>query len=294
MPACPYCKAPLPLLAPRCPTCGQTIAWSEPAPPPAQVASSLQPSAPSNRQSAAFAAIPPARQAGPQAQAALASVEGVPPPAKLGGLPPLPVEHAKRQATAFVPEAPPASVPVALSSTQQVIESVGRPPPPLPEPAATVPQIEVGKVAPLWRRVLAWLIDGALIGGVFLALLSMAARLVHHGPASRQDGLDWAAETVLAYSRLLAPAAGLFAALALLYLALFTMLGGQTPGKRVARIRVIDQNGQGPSPGRAALRALLALGSGALMLMGFLWVLFDRRRQALHDKLAGTFVVLRT
>ena len=26
MPACPYCKAPLPLMAPRCPTCGQAIA----------------------------------------------------------------------------------------------------------------------------------------------------------------------------------------------------------------------------------------------------------------------------
>ena len=98
---------------------------------------------------------------------------------------------------------------------------------------------------------------------------------------------------MLAYSKLIGPALGLFALLTVVYLALFTALGGQTPGKRLLGIKVIDANGQGPLPTRAVLRAILALGSGVLMLMGFFLVLFDRRRQTLHDKLAGTFVVMR-
>jgi uncharacterized RDD family membrane protein YckC len=131
------------------------------------------------------------------------------------------------------------------------------------------------------------------MGTVFMGLLSMAVRMVHHGPPSRQDGLDWAAETLLAYSKLIAPAVALLALVVLNYLTIFTALGGQTPGKRLLGIQVIDAKGNGPSPACAALRAFLALGSGALVLMGFLLVPFDRRRQALHDKLAGTFVVTR-
>lgn len=220
---------------------------------------------------------------------------------------------APRKQTASVPAevlvAP--SVPPPSSPSKKMMEALGRPVPPVAvvvppssrseealqaaseAPPETVPQIEVGTVAPRWRRFLAWMIDGTLIGAVFIALLWVAAKVVRHGPPSRQDGLDWAAETVLAYSRLLVPAAALLALLVLLYLALFTVLGGQTPGKYQLGIRVIDCNGHRPSPGRAVLRALLVLGSGALMLMGFALVFFDRRRQALHDKLAGTFVVLR-
>ena len=75
------------------------------------------------------------------------------------------------------------------------------------------------------------------------------------------------------------------------YLALFTALGGQTPGKRLMGLQVVDASGAEPGILRSALRALLALGSGLMVLMGFLLVLFDRRRQTLHDKLAHTYVI---
>jgi uncharacterized RDD family membrane protein YckC len=31
--------------------------------------------------------------------------------------------------------------------------------------------------------------------------------------------------------------------------------------------------------------------SGAVFLLGYLWILFDRERQGWHDKLANTYVV---
>lgn len=156
-----------------------------------------------------------------------------------------------------------------------------------------VAQIEVREVAPLWRRLGAWSIDFTLLSAMLWGFLLLAAGLVRHGPPSRQAGLDWLAETVLAYAKLWPPALALFCLLTVGYLGLFTALGGQTPGKRVFGLQVVDASGRGPSVLRSAFRALFALGSGLLVLMGFLLVLFDRRHQALHDKLSGTFVVCR-
>lgn len=147
------------------------------------------------------------------------------------------------------------------------------------------------RVAPLWRRLCAWCVDLVLISSVSLLFFVAAAAIVRRdllGP-----GLDVLAEPSRATGMLWLLGLSLFGLLTLLYLALFTALGGETPGKRLLGLRVIDRWGQAPSAGRSLVRAGLALGSAAFALTGFFLVLFDRRRQALHDKLAGTFVVLR-
>jgi uncharacterized RDD family membrane protein YckC len=146
-------------------------------------------------------------------------------------------------------------------------------------------------VAPLWRRLSAWCVDLVLIGTVSFLFFYAAAAMVHRdllGP-----GFDLLAEPSRATGLLWLFGLLLFALLTLLYLALFTALGGETPGKGLLGLRVIDRWGQAPSAGRSVARAVLALGSAAFALTGFFLVLFDRRRQSLHDKLAGTFVVLR-
>ncbi len=183
----------------------------------------------------------------------------------------------------------PAAAPPAVESAEA---ERPEPSPAPPEAAhAAARQKVTAEVAPTWRRLLAWVADVAalaLLSGLFLW---GATALVHHGPASRQSGLDWLAETLLAYRRLWVPGALLLSVLTVLYLTLFTALGGQTPGKWLMGLRVIDRSGGCPSPLRSAVRAALAVGSGLLGLLGFFFVLVDRRGQALHDKLAGTFVV---
>jgi uncharacterized RDD family membrane protein YckC len=151
--------------------------------------------------------------------------------------------------------------------------------------------LRVVRVAPVWRRAGAWLVDATVLFAIVWGFLWMATGLVHHAPPSRQSGLDWLAETLLAYGKVWVPALGLFSLITVGYLALFTALGGQTPGKRLFRLQVVDSTGADPSIFRSAVRAVLALGSGLLVLMGFLLVIFDRRRQTLHDKLARTFVI---
>ncbi len=67
---------------------------------------------------------------------------------------------------------------------------------------------------------------------------------------------------------------------------------GQTPGKKFAGIRVIDQS-RGDSIGhrRAALRYLASILSEIPLFLGFFWMLWDRERQCWHDKIVSSVVV---
>jgi uncharacterized RDD family membrane protein YckC len=66
---------------------------------------------------------------------------------------------------------------------------------------------------------------------------------------------------------------------------------GQTMGKMVLGIKIVGADGQPPSGGRAVLRYLGYILNAILLSLGFLWAAFDRKRQGLHDKIAGTYVV---
>ena len=59
--------------------------------------------------------------------------------------------------------------------------------------------------------------------------------------------------------------------------------GGQTLAMRAWRIRLVDV-----TPLKALVRFLLA---AALLPLSILWALFDRDRQFLHDRLAGTRLI---
>ena len=81
--------------------------------------------------------------------------------------------------------------------------------------------------------------------------------------------------------------------LAFVYMVLFD--GGRrgaTPGKRIVGIRVTDAHSGGPiGYRRAVVRRLGYCLGGLVMYVGWLWLLFDSRRQTWHDKLAGSVVV---
>jgi uncharacterized RDD family membrane protein YckC len=66
---------------------------------------------------------------------------------------------------------------------------------------------------------------------------------------------------------------------------------GATLGKRIAGLRVRRLDGGTPSPGTAFARAACELVSGALLGIGFIIAIFDRRRRTLHDRISGTVVV---
>jgi uncharacterized RDD family membrane protein YckC len=67
--------------------------------------------------------------------------------------------------------------------------------------------------------------------------------------------------------------------------------GGQTLPMKTWHLRLLSADGTPVSTGRATLRYLLAWPSLACAGGGILWALYDRERQFLHDRLAGTKII---
>jgi uncharacterized RDD family membrane protein YckC len=116
----------------------------------------------------------------------------------------------------------------------------------------------------LWIRLAAILIDSILI----LILLALLSRIFG------------AAGLLIVY---------LFS---LLYYVLLTTLQGQTIGKMVLGIQVVDSHGNVPSLGTILLREVVGkFISGLPLNLGYVWVAWDREKRAWHDHIAGTYVI---
>jgi uncharacterized RDD family membrane protein YckC len=65
-----------------------------------------------------------------------------------------------------------------------------------------------------------------------------------------------------------------------------------TPGKLVLGIRIVDATTGGtPTIGRLVLRYVGYLISALPLGLGYLWIIWDARKQGWHDKMAGTVVI---
>lgn len=76
-----------------------------------------------------------------------------------------------------------------------------------------------------------------------------------------------------------------------LYFLWFWLHGGQTLAMKTWRLRLEDCHGRPITPFQATFRYLLAWPS-TLLGIGLIWGLFDRDHQFLHDRLAGTRIVM--
>ena len=140
--------------------------------------------------------------------------------------------------------------------------------PSMAEPVGTEAAVALGNYAGFWIRFAAWLIDTVIVW-VGVGILS---------------ALNWfgALYTASLPVVLLGP----------VYFVLLTGLRGQTLGKMAVGIRVVGRDGQAPGVGYAALREIVGKFVSAIaLLLGFLWIAWDGRKQGWHDKIAGTHVV---
>jgi uncharacterized RDD family membrane protein YckC len=92
-------------------------------------------------------------------------------------------------------------------------------------------------------------------------------------------------------------AAALFAILTIGWLGLTSAyfivlhgMGGQTVGKTMLGLRVVDVDRQSPSFRQAALRWFAAVGFAPIAI-GFLWVLWQSEKRGWHDFVARTWVI---
>jgi uncharacterized RDD family membrane protein YckC len=77
---------------------------------------------------------------------------------------------------------------------------------------------------------------------------------------------------------------------AFFYVVVGLVISGRSVGKGVIGLMVVRADGATLTPGRALVRTL-ALPLSAILFIGFIMVLFNRRHRALHDYIAGTVVV---
>ncbi len=156
-----------------------------------------------------------------------------------------------------------------------------------------VPGVPGLVIAQLWRRILAFGLDlilvSCLVTPVFitLAIAYMPDWCVQYGIAAAQP--TFTMPEIPFYPKMIANmiSDGFLA----LYMAGFLAAHGQTPAKAVLRLRVVDHNGQKPSPARSLFRAVVLIFSMGLFFIPLAYAFFNPQRRTLHDFVAGTFVV---
>ncbi len=67
---------------------------------------------------------------------------------------------------------------------------------------------------------------------------------------------------------------------------------GQSPGKIALNIKIVKVDGNQVGFGTALIREVIGkFISSLIILLGYIWILFDGKRQGWHDKIASTYVV---
>jgi len=79
--------------------------------------------------------------------------------------------------------------------------------------------------------------------------------------------------------------------LLMVYFVWFWLNGGQTLPMKTWKLRLAGSDGASLRPPQAILRYLAAWPSILLCGFGLFWAVFDRNRQFLHDRIAGTCIV---
>jgi uncharacterized RDD family membrane protein YckC len=124
-----------------------------------------------------------------------------------------------------------------------------------------------GPRASFWRRFAASLLDGILlgvVGGILGAILGFDRNAVN----------------------------GITTLLGLIYYPYLEGTTGQTLGKKALGIRVIDLSAGGSiGLGRAFIRYIGRYVSFLVLLIGYLWMIWDKEKQTWHDKFANSVVV---
>jgi uncharacterized RDD family membrane protein YckC len=143
------------------------------------------------------------------------------------------------------------------------------------------------------RRAAAAAIDLALLFGFSAGVTLVAAMLLKVPmPSLREVGPDLLVAGILDRNPMAVGAVGLFAGMTGLYQLYFAGISGQTLGMKVVGIRLISVRGGAPGPGRGMVRLLALMPSVLLAGLGWVWALFDREHRALHDHLAGTYLII--
>ncbi len=139
----------------------------------------------------------------------------------------------------------------------------------------------LGQYAGFVSRLIAWIIDQLVVVG-FTFITGWIASFVLDTLAFDNQVYELTVALILVIVNF---------AFFLFYFIGLWMISGQTLGKSIMGLRIVRADGERLKLRNAILRFIGYPISGMLLFLGYLMVLIDRRRQALHDKIGGTIVV---
>src|SRR3989344_3072797 len=155
------------------------------------------------------------------------------------------------------------------------------------QPASPVPQVAY---AGFTKRSLATLIDGLIL--VVIATPINLPFAVFQAPLTVTQSVSSPESNALAFSAIGAAKQIVMAIINLGYGIGFLSIQGATPGKMALGLKVVDTNLGKITVGKAVKReAIGKFVSGIVLGLGYLWVIWDGKKQGWHDKIAGTVVV---
>lgn len=248
------------------------------------------------------------------------------PPTPPGGTPPPPPGHPPTAPSAPPTAPPPGAAPPPTGAPPQYGQpqygqpqygqpqygqpeygqpSFGAPPPPGYQPYSApaggygpggTPAGQFGEIASFGVRLGGWLLDSLLYGLLALVFAIPGGILIFN---------DIDTNCVSVGDELFCNddfGGGIFGGLALIGVGILVIAfiylralakSGQTWGRKIVGIKVIKElDGTPPGWGKALGRQLFAsFISAQIIYIGYLWMLWDDKKQTLHDKVAGTHVI---
>jgi uncharacterized RDD family membrane protein YckC len=128
--------------------------------------------------------------------------------------------------------------------------------------------------APMGQRVMAALVDGALIGASFLGFATVAAYCIPVLPAPLVAA---------------GASAGTLVALFVIYRMLFFTFADATPGMRYARVGLCTFADDNPTRSAMRQRTFAILLAACPLGLGFLWACLDEDRLGWHDRISRMY-----
>jgi len=157
--------------------------------------------------------------------------------------------------------------------------------------AGAHPQVVAG-YAGFWQRLGAYLLDFFIVLALALIPAVIVGLLVY--AAVYPSGQLFVTQQQQEDAQGAASAAGwaVYGLIGLVYY-LVGWSSGATWGMRAMGLRmvVLEDPQSAPGFGRALVRYLVSVISGLPLYLGYLWMLWDDKKQTWHDKAAGTVVV---
>ena len=141
-----------------------------------------------------------------------------------------------------------------------------------------------------WRRAMAFFIDKVILFFVSMLTLLVGTLALWIGfPVQYQEILlEGLAEVSVKFMIMYCL---MVVFLDMIYFTYFHGTVGQTPGKMIFGLRVVQSTGEKMTIGIGFLRWVGYIVSKIFFYLGFFWIAFDRKKQGWHDKIAGTIVI---